>query len=177
MAPSNSWWWETSALATLTSPLGCLSVLTICFLHDKWRKRESRKEASLPACHCGWECQEARFPGGHLGVWPPLREGTSRGGWAAGTSGRWAQSQIPSAPSCTLIKCVCPQGGAGVLLSPAHPRSPANVFSIWSLCGKPVLTQPEATAHFPRGTSGKESARQCRRCKRHRFNPWVEKIP
>ena len=27
------------------------------------------------------------------------------------------------------------------------------------------------------GTSGKESACQCRRRKRHRFNPWVGKIP
>ena len=29
---------------------------------------------------------------------------------------------------------------------------------------------------FPCGTSGKESACQCRRCKRHKFNPWVGKI-
>ena len=28
----------------------------------------------------------------------------------------------------------------------------------------------------PRWCSGKESACQCRRCKRHRFNPWVVKI-
>ena len=27
------------------------------------------------------------------------------------------------------------------------------------------------------GTSGKEPAGQCRRCKRCRFNPWVGKIP
>ena len=27
------------------------------------------------------------------------------------------------------------------------------------------------------GASGKESSCQCRRCKRHRFNPWVRKIP
>ena len=26
-------------------------------------------------------------------------------------------------------------------------------------------------------TCGKEPACQCRRCKRHRFNPWVGKIP
>ena len=30
---------------------------------------------------------------------------------------------------------------------------------------------------FPVGTSGKESACQCRRCKRRRFHPWVRKIP
>ena len=30
---------------------------------------------------------------------------------------------------------------------------------------------------FPGGASGKEHTCQCRRCKRHRFNPWVGKIP
>ena len=30
---------------------------------------------------------------------------------------------------------------------------------------------------FPLGASGKEPACQCRRHKRHRFNPWVRKIP
>ena len=27
------------------------------------------------------------------------------------------------------------------------------------------------------GASGKEPACQCRRCKRHRLNPWVRKMP
>jgi len=30
---------------------------------------------------------------------------------------------------------------------------------------------------FPGGASGKESTCQCRRHKRHRFNPWVGKMP
>ena len=30
---------------------------------------------------------------------------------------------------------------------------------------------------FPDGASGKEPACECRRHKRHRFDPWVEKIP
>ena len=30
---------------------------------------------------------------------------------------------------------------------------------------------------FPGGTSGKEDSCQCRRRKRHRFDPWVGKIP
>ena len=30
---------------------------------------------------------------------------------------------------------------------------------------------------FPGSASGKESACQCRRCKRHRFNPWIGMIP
>ena len=29
----------------------------------------------------------------------------------------------------------------------------------------------------PGGASGKEPSCQCRRCKRHRFDPWVRKIP
>ena len=30
---------------------------------------------------------------------------------------------------------------------------------------------------LPGDTRGKEPACQCRRCKRHRFDPWVGKIP
>ena len=30
---------------------------------------------------------------------------------------------------------------------------------------------------FVGGTKGKESTCQCRRCKRHSFNPWVRNIP
>ena len=29
---------------------------------------------------------------------------------------------------------------------------------------------------LPRWHSGKESTHQCRRCRRHRFNPWIRKI-
>ena len=30
---------------------------------------------------------------------------------------------------------------------------------------------------FPGSASGKEPACQCRRCRRHRFNPWIRKMP
>ena len=33
------------------------------------------------------------------------------------------------------------------------------------------------TRAFPGGTSGNEPACQCRRLKRHRFNPWVGRSP
>ena len=41
-----------------------------------------------------------------------------------------------------------------------------------------LLFQPwsQFLGGFPGGTSSKESAWQCRRCKRHGFNPWVGKI-
>ena len=35
----------------------------------------------------------------------------------------------------------------------------------------------ENQVSFPGGASGKESACQCKRCKRHEFHPWVRKIP
>ena len=44
----------------------------------------------------------------------------------------------------------------------------------WSLFSM-LLTPPLKTWGFPGGTSGKESACQCRRCKRGGFNPWVGK--
>ena len=42
------------------------------------------------------------------------------------------------------------------------------------------LVQIAALPHlsgFPGGTSGKESVCQCRRCKKHHFDPWVRKMP
>ena len=35
----------------------------------------------------------------------------------------------------------------------------------------------DITLGFPAGTSGKEPTCQCRRHKRHRFDPWIGKIP
>ena len=39
------------------------------------------------------------------------------------------------------------------------------------------LERREIRRGFPSGASGKEPACQCRRCKRHGFDPWVGKIP
>ena len=41
----------------------------------------------------------------------------------------------------------------------------------------PILVAPAFGLIFVCGASGKEPACQCRRYKRHRFNPWVRKIP
>ena len=40
-----------------------------------------------------------------------------------------------------------------------------------------VTEKQENTLGFPGGTRGKEPTCQCRRCKWHEFNPWVEEIP
>ena len=41
---------------------------------------------------------------------------------------------------------------------------------------RPLYTNTYLQTGFPGGASGKESACRCRRCQRHRFDPWVRKI-
>ena len=58
--------------------------------------------------------------------------------------------------------------------------------SVWTILGELTCKTPRCgwSKHslcwvlgFPRGPSSRESACQCRRLKRHRFDPWVGKIP
>ena len=49
-----------------------------------------------------------------------------------------------------------------------------NIFSAWV---GPHLATSDWSKGFRGGASGKEPACQCRRHKRHRFDPWVRKIP
>ena len=74
----------------------------------------------------------------------------------------------------------------------------AMIFIFWMLSFKPLFHSPLSLSSrdslallhflplewyhlhiwgFPGSTSGKEPACQCRRHKRHRFDPWVGKIP
>ena len=59
---------------------------------------------------------------------------------------------------------VCPQ-------KPSCPALDGNVSE------KPIWAAVSYQGGFPRGAGGKESTCQCRRLKRHRFDPWVGKIP
>ena len=80
-----------------------------------------------------------------------------------------------------------PGGGHGnplqysCLENPHGQRSLAG-YSLWG-CKESDMTKWLRTAQhillmgFPGVTSGKEPACQCRRHKRHEFNPWVRKIP
>ena len=43
---------------------------------------------------------------------------------------------------------------------------------MWNFYKCPIIDKG-----FPGGSAGKEFACHCRRCKRHRFDPWVGKIP
>ena len=47
----------------------------------------------------------------------------------------------------------------------------------WFVLILPGLKEQVKGEGLPGGASGKESACQCRRCKRRGFNPWVGKIP
>ena len=58
------------------------------------------------------------------------------------------------------------RGGLGVWPNP-------QVVFLQGACSVPYF----CSWGFPGGTSGKEPACQCRRHKRHRFDPWVGKIP
>ena len=53
------------------------------------------------------------------------------------------------------------------------PRHHPISFSSWSFCLATVI----APTRLPRWYSDKESSCQCRRCRRHAFDPWVRKIP
>ena len=47
----------------------------------------------------------------------------------------------------------------------------------FSSCSPSFSRNPDQLSGFPGGASGKESTCQCRRHKRHGFDPWVRKIP
>ena len=53
----------------------------------------------------------------------------------------------------------------------------STVSSIWLTLLPSLLRTHVFTLGFSGGTSGKELTCQCRRCKRHGFDPWVRKIP
>ena len=93
----------------------------------------------------------------------------------------------------------CNAGHPGVILALGRSRGEGNGNPLQDSCWRiPRMEEPGglqsvglqkvgrdwATCHFQciiwsflGGASGKELACQCRRCKRHGFNPWVRKIP
>ena len=106
---------------------------------------------------------------------------------------------LPSAPShsisCTWCKEGCAFSGRSLtqlasFLSrvKAPPSFPALVavlclkaivFPEYRIvtCGRISLIWAILLLGLPSGTGGKEPTCQCRRCKRHRFDPWIRKIP
>ena len=66
--------------------------------------------------------------------------------------------------SVSWVSCI---SGRFSGLEPASPESPASQAD----------SLPLSYQGGPRWLSGKESACQCRRCKRHGLDPWVGKIP
>ena len=62
-----------------------------------------------------------------------------------------------------------------VILDTTPPHSVSSSIQMMMTSEPFVSYQIHKT--LPRWLSGKESACQCRRCKRHGFYPWVNKIP
>ena len=56
------------------------------------------------------------------------------------------------------------------------PSKKKSHYKRWKSYSK-LKACTESQQGFPGGSSGKESACQCKRCKRHRFDPWVGKMP
>ena len=69
----------------------------------------------------------------------------------------------------------------GLLPPPPTERAIIGKHSLYTCLTPRGSHKNHNTGFFPgafsRWRSGKESACQCRRCKRHRFDPWVRKIP
>ena len=57
-----------------------------------------------------------------------------------------------------------------------YPSSEGLIL-VENFVDKRELQQPRHIVGFPGGASGKEPACQCRRCKRCKFNPWVQEDP
>ena len=66
-----------------------------------------------------------------------------------------------------------------ILLKPGLKNFEHYFTSMWDECNCVVqsLKALYKVWGFPGGAGGKESTCQCRRCQRHRFDPWVRKIP
>ena len=60
-----------------------------------------------------------------------------------------------------------------LLVPLSRTSQPPGLWEIHICCLKATQTAVD----FPGGSSGKEPACQCRRHKRHRFDPWVRNIP
>ena len=78
-------------------------------------------------------------------------------------------SPLPS--SCPWVLCFLSLG----LFPPFIEASPPTASG--KMCQEDKLSAASHTWGLPRWHSGKESARQCRRCKRCGFDPWDGKIP
>ena len=86
-------------------------------------------------------------------------------------SGMFAVSMLASDGWRELLLTWLPRGYVCRDLVGYYENTHTNTHNWTLLKGNLVLQEG-----FPGGTSGKEPACQCRRCKRHRFNPWVGTI-
>ena len=107
-----------------------------------------------------------------------------------GDGGSWGEAaEEPWAPGYVFLPALMPLSPLPPVSRVSHPpvRHSCLILQMRKLGflkGKPVLLETRITltsdgpsGGFPGGTSGKEPACQCERCKRRRFDPWVRKSP
>jgi len=81
-------------------------------------------------------------------------------------------------PRSKYILISCLQSPPMVILEPKKIKSVTPfTFSNPSVSFNILTFKYYMYAYFPGGACGKESTCQCRRHKRHRFDPWVREIP
>ena len=85
------------------------------------------------------------------------------------------QGCLTKAFMLSLIAC-CLTIVASLLCSRKILLSVIFFLNHWTLCVHCWLWGNGSLKCFPGGTSGKETACQCKRCRRRRFNPWIRKI-
>ena len=83
--------------------------------------------------------------------------------WRA-SGGFWAEKgHLPTCSGCCPLNCLMGQmENSGQVISSGDGQ---------------IFLKQHTFIGFPRWLSGKESACQCGRCRRHGFDPWVRKIP
>ena len=136
-------------------------------------KRGAPKPHSPSSPRVGGICWQGA--GSHF----PVFTATNARSWRAAGPGREVPSRFLSQSSHCLSDS--PRGGRG---GGAAGASLLGRINPWSLSSSPALSSAPCKlfrsllhTNFPRGSAGKEPACQCRRHRRHGFNPWVGKIP
>ena len=95
-------------------------------------------------------------------------------GQVSGWCGTW-EMQLPGARGCVTKNKASRQCVWGVCTWVVGYAQ--NWGSIWREMEQWIISWVAIVSSFPGGASCKESACQCRRCKRPWFYPWVRKIP
>ena len=110
------------------------------------------------------------------GPWTLLSHPHLQGGSAILTTPKSLPGPLPAPRSSICVcRCLLTQPFSGC--AHTHPHLLLHQPHETCLMVACIIGLAGPSEAFQAGTSGKEPTCQCRRCKRHRFNPWFRKIP